>query len=256
MTPVLYDPRQSVDSCLKANRDFIRACHDKFMPADEIGKVLGIPLSMSSTYAAFHAAEVARKDFGLLPLQEARRNARVAELSEFRDRVTPRGDKTAVEFMRANAALIEDMHQADVKLKDIGLVLGFSGSTTANYLTKAELNRKAFNLPPLQGESSQPKGSLMPRLWTESDDAQIRRAHYCHFPVSAVGAICRRNGLEISARAREIGLGDWPREASTREKLALAADYDARHDPSELGGDIRRDGRGPTVLSKSESYLK
>ena len=98
---VPYTPRQSVDECLRVNRDFIRDCHDKFIPADEIGKVLGIPLSMSSTYAAFHAAEVGRKDFGLLPLQEARRNARLKELAKFRDRVIPRGDKTAVQFMQA-----------------------------------------------------------------------------------------------------------------------------------------------------------
>ena len=236
----------TAQAVLLQNKAFIRQCHERNIPVIEIGQLLKIKASKGTLYSMFSQAKVGRGHMGFARLLSAQKQKHSEKTETFKAQVKPH-DGPVTEYLRKNAALIEAMHHADMTVDNMAAVMGLSCKKMGMNLCNARLNRLHFGLLPL-GQNHL-RNSYAPREWSNIDDAHVKRGHYCGIAAVAVGAVCRRSGLEISQRARALGLGAWPAELPARERQRLAAAYDARHDLSALDCDNieRRAGgmRGP-----------
>ena len=249
----------TIRACLEGNVDFIRGCHVKLIPAVDIVQYLGIHhLSKSAVYPYFSAAKVGRSHLGFEPLASAHKSARLAVFADYRAAVSPRAGESDADFLRAHKNLIEAMHRDDVKLIDMAKILDIKFESLGSALSRLKLGRHSFGLESfLASHPGTQSLASLERRWSAREDSHIRRGHACGFSKSSVAALCRRGGMEIDNRARHLGLGPWPLQVSSRERLSRAAKYDKTHDLAALSvEDIREHQTGPRGLDKNAEYLK
>lgn len=247
---------RSVPDHLRLNRDFIRQCHEDNMHAVDIAAALGLTMSKTVVYAAFSDYKVGRSHMGFDPILEVRRRERIAALEAFKSRAKPQEKRSSLEHVLNNRALIIELHHFNAVQSEIAKIISANPCTLNNNLHKSGLSRKAFGLKPISGgPSKQVYKPQVERQWRDKDEVHIRRGHACQFPLTAIGALCRRSGLEIQEKAKEMGLGSWRVEPDPRRRQAMARDYDAQTDLSLLAGDEMRESTHKG-LSPDASYLK